>query len=51
VTDAELEQLEREIAGVCRCLTCCCKPGQGHNHPRWSEYLRELDLRDPGDMV
>ena len=27
--------------GLCRCMTCCCKPGEGHNHPAWQVYERE----------
>jgi hypothetical protein len=31
----------REVGGVCRCARCCCKPGQGHNHPAWIAYEAE----------
>lgn len=27
--------------GLCRCMTCCCKPDEGHNHPAWQVYERE----------
>lgn len=51
MTDEELRRLEASIGGVCRCLKCCCKPGQGHNHPRWREYLQELALRTADEVV
>lgn len=28
------------VTGLCRCMTCCCNPGQGHNHPDWAAYER-----------
>lgn len=35
-----------EVAGLCRCLKCCCKPGEGHNHPAWQAYEAELRAQE-----
>lgn len=37
MTPDELEQLRIAVGATCRCLPCCCKTGQGHNHPRYEE--------------
>lgn len=31
-----------EVGGLCRCLKCCCPPGEGHNDPRWKAYEKAL---------
>jgi hypothetical protein len=36
----------REVGGICRCVTCCCKPGRGHNHPAWRAYEAEERVRE-----
>jgi hypothetical protein len=36
-----LEELELKVGPLCRCLTCCCKPGQGHRHPDWIDAWGE----------
>jgi hypothetical protein len=33
--------LTKRIGGLCRCLPCCCKDGEGHNHPAWKLYEAE----------
>lgn len=34
---------ETPPVSLCRCLPCCCKPGEGHNDPRWIAYEQALD--------
>lgn len=36
-----LEELELKVGLLCRCLTCCCPPGQGHKHPDWIDAWGE----------
>jgi hypothetical protein len=41
VENSLMDALLRQVGGVCRCVRCCCKPGQGHNHPAWALYEQE----------
>jgi hypothetical protein len=36
-----LQELELKVGPLCRCITCCCKPGQGHKHPDWTDAWGE----------
>lgn len=28
---------------LCRCVVCCCPPGEGHNDPKWIAYEKMID--------
>jgi len=35
------------VGGICRCVACCCPPGQGHNHPDFEWWCHYRDgIRD-----
>lgn len=34
------------VTGLCRCLKCCCRPGEGHHHPDydwWCRYRENIE--------
>jgi hypothetical protein len=40
MTGRDWPAIEQEIGLVCRCMTCCCSPTSGHNHPLYDEWLK-----------
>lgn len=36
-----MRNLELQVGGLCRCVACCCKVGEGHKHPSWRAYEAE----------
>lgn len=41
IENSLMNELLRKVGGLCRCTPCCCKSGQGHNHPAWAYYEAE----------
>lgn len=38
------------VGALCRCMRCCCEPGQGHNHPDfewWVLYQNSVEEGTP----
>lgn len=42
MTALEEEDTSGVVGLLCRCLKCCCRPGEGHNSPA----LREKIMRE-----
>lgn len=36
------EEPPKHVGPMCRCLKCCCKPGQGHKHPDWIAWEKRF---------
>ena len=41
---------DSEIGALCRCLSCCCRPGLGHRHPGFDLWLVARLYADGGSI-
>jgi hypothetical protein len=39
------------VGPMCRCMSCCCRDGQGHKHPDWIAWEERQRGRGSGSSA
>ena len=36
------------MGALCRCLSCCCRPGEGHRSKAYREWMARMEAHEDG---